>query len=102
VAKKRRKDKELARLRREVEALRAQLAAQKPKDGARLRPTRTAEPNSTASSKEAEALGHGRKRKKQLTEVQRVNPKFLKADLTKSGVLTLIAFGILIVLNQLL
>jgi len=99
MAKKKRKDKELARLRREVEVLRAQLS--------------TSEIAETTKGRLVQLAGQGKKETKvtKATEepkpattrtsppTQTVDPKFIKADLLKSGILTLIALGVIVALT---
>jgi len=87
MAKKRRKDKELARLRREVEVLRAQLPKQRTISTTKApEAPEPAEPTKMAKPPEEPRV-------QPLT--QSVDPKFIKADLLKSGILTLIACGII-------
>lgn len=97
MAKKSRRDKEVARLRREVEVLRAQLAGQKAPPAAEVskesKPAET--PKTTREPKVVKAL-------KTQTIIQSVDPKYIKADLLKSAVLALLACGIIIALSFLL
>ena len=87
MAKKKRKDKELARLRREVEVLRAQLAGERgPKE-----------------AKTAEVVGKTKTQLYQKTPhsgtavaARRVDPTYIKKDLLRSGILTLIACGMIV------
>lgn len=90
MAKKRRKEKEIARLRREVEVLRAQLPSER---------AAPAEPQKEKAvveepKKEKEAA----KPKAQAT-IRSVDPKYIKADLTKSAALTIIAISVIIALT---
>lgn len=78
MAKKTKKQKEVARLRREVETLRAQLSRQ-PTASPRteLRPGTEAQPPESKTSPSP--------------QMQRVDPKFIKADLIRAAVLTLVS-----------
>ena len=77
MAKKTRKEKELAQLRRKAEVLRAQLKG------------------SRGEQKQQESLKpQSTNNKVQKEEIQRVNPKYIKEDLIKAGILTAIAIGI--------
>jgi len=97
MTKKSRREKELARLRREVEVLRAQLASQKgpPTLETPTKPEPAEEPKMVEEPRAVKAL-------KTQPTVRSVDPKFIKADLVKSGILTLIAFGIIAALTFIL
>jgi len=95
MAKKNRREKELARLRREVEVLRAQLTTQRPSS------------STTQKVEDKQIIANGAKEEKlkrseKATITQRVDPKFLKADLAKSAVLTFAALAALVALTLLL
>jgi hypothetical protein len=96
MAKKRRKDKEVARLRREVEVLRAQLAGQGSVKAKALEEAIEKEsiPKKGARLKAKQPL-------KEITST-RVDTKYIKADLRKSGILTAIALAAVIALTFLL
>lgn len=94
MSKKRRKDKEVAKLRREVEVLRAQLAGQ-----GDTRAARAARVTRETGEKEPEVVKEAPKTQ---PTVQSVNPRFIKADLLKSGILTLIALGAIVALTIIL
>lgn len=93
MAKPKRKDKELSRLRREVEILKAQLAGQKDMGGERTAGVEE-------KSKDQLQLKAGRRQTE--AAVQQIDPAFLKTDLIKSGILTLIIIGTLVALAVLL
>jgi len=97
MSKKRRKDKELAHLRREVEVLRAQIAGQKPT----LPPAPSTPPSIQKPAVTPKEVKEPAIRKPQLPP-QMVDPKFIKADLIKSGILTLVALATIFVLTFLL
>jgi len=97
MSKKRRKDKELAHLRREVEVLRAQITGQKPT----LPPAPSTPPSIQNPAVAPKEVKEPAIRKPQLPP-QMVDPKFIKADLIKSGVLTAIALGVIIAFNFIL
>jgi hypothetical protein len=80
MAKKTRKEKELAQLRREVEVLRAQLKGS----------------NETPTQQEKPQIKGDSKKKVQKEKIQKVDPKYIKADLIKAGVLTVLAIGIIL------
>jgi hypothetical protein len=93
MAKKRRKDKELARLRREVEVLKAQVAGREDKGRERV-PKRRVEGRDKPQDKPRQLSTK--------SIIQQVDPKFLKKDLIKSGILALIVIGTLATLALLL
>lgn len=82
MAKRTKKEKELAQLRREAEILKAQLKT-------------TGKTQEIPKNKKAGEEGN---LKKVGLEVQSVDPKYIKSDLIKAGVLTLISVGIITLL----
>ncbi len=84
VAKKTKKEKELARLRREVEVLRAQLSKQ----------------DTTEATKEVKVIREPGVKPKTLQQagIQRVDSKFIKADLLRATILTLISLAVIAIL----
>ncbi len=88
MAKKTRREKEVARLRREVEALRAQVGGQNT-------PSDQTQPEEETPTKKIEKPFPKTLEK---AGIQRVNPKFTKADLKKTAVLSLFALAIIFVL----
>ncbi len=81
MAKRTKKEKELAQLRREAEILKAQL-----KTTGKIREIQK---NKKEEEDDLKKLG---------LEVQSVDPKYIKSDLIKAGVLTLISVGIITLL----
>jgi hypothetical protein len=84
VAKKTKKEKELARLRREVEVLRAQLSEQ----------------DTTEVTKEVKVIRESGAKPQTLQQagIQRVDSKFIKADLLRATILTLISLAVITIL----
>ncbi len=84
MAKKKRKDKEVARLRREVEALRAQIKVSRPEDGRPL----------------AERKQENKKTKEQVSKESQVKSVVvdIRSDLRKTAILTTVCLGILFTL----
>lgn len=80
MAKKTRKEKELAQLRREVEVLKAQLKVS----------------NEKTSRQESPKPQDGGSKNPQREKIQRVDPKHIKADLIKAGILAASAIGIVL------
>lgn len=82
MVKRTRKEKELAQIRREIEVLKAQL-------------------NTTEENRELQEnkkAGEEVNLKQMGLEIQSVDPKYIKSDLIKTGVLTLISIGIITLL----
>lgn len=113
MAKKSRRDKELARLRREVEVLRAQLSASETAETTKGRLVQLASqkgppvvetPAKPEPAEEQKVTKEPKLVKAPKTQptVRSVDPKYIKADLLKSGILTLIAFGIIAALTFIL
>lgn len=114
MAKKSRREKELARLRREVEVLRAQLSASETAEPTKDRlvqlstsqrePSTLETPTKQKPTEEPKIVEEPKlvKAPKIQSTVRSVDPKFIKADLLKSGILTLIAFTAIVVLTFLL
>ena len=84
VAKKTKKEKELARLRREIEVLRAQLPKQ----------------DTIEATKEVKVIREPGVKPKTLQQagIQRVDSKFIKADLLRATILTLISLAVIAIL----
>ncbi len=84
VAKKTKKEKELARLRREIEVLRAQLPEQ----------------DTIEATKEVKVIREPGVKPKTLQQagIQRVDSKFIKADLLRATILTLISLAVIAIL----
>ncbi len=78
MAKKTRKEKELAKLRREAEFLRAQLKGS----------------NEGRNRQESPKPQDTDNKKVRKEEIQRVDPRYIKSDLIKAGILTAVAVGI--------
>ena len=88
MAKKNRPEKELSRLRRQLEVLKAQRAHQLPSPPDR---SPAPPPNPAAESKNETPLKSLEK-----SEISRVDPKFIKKDLRKTGLLFIA--GLLLIL----
>jgi len=89
VARKTRQEKELSRLRRQLEALKAQRREFSPAPPPIVTPPagKTAEPKTKPLPKNLEKAG-----------IQRVDPQFIKKDLSKTGGLSLFALLIILIL----
>ena len=96
MAKKTRKDKEVARLRREVEVLKAQLAGE---GAAGAKPLKKSSPEKEVLKDDPQVKTKGPSKS---TAGTRVETKHIKADLIKSGVLTAAALAIIVALTFLL
>lgn len=85
MAKKNRKEKELSRLRREIEILKAQASR---KNYSQTKPQKEEKVLSPATlPTPLKAL-----------EIRRVDPKYIKKDLLKTALLSVLAFAIILVL----
>lgn len=110
MAKRRRKDKELAHLRREVEVLRAQLAGQQGRKETKATEVTEGEPKPATTLLRQGSEGQAETQKRTETRrvpkmqstIQSVDPKYIKADLLKSVILTLIALGTIVALTIIL
>ncbi len=108
MARKTRKQKEVARLRREIEILKAQVSGHrpevlpsgqtysKPKPRAEEKVIASTPPPAIASSGVAGAASSSTPLKP--LEIRRVDPKFIKADLLKTALLSVLAIAAILVL----
>ncbi|MDP1710538.1 MAG: hypothetical protein Q8L46_01190 [candidate division WWE3 bacterium] len=96
MAKRTRKEKENARLRREIEVLKAQVSGQNYAD-----PKPRAEEKATAATPPptfAKASAGAAPTPLKVLEMRRVDPKFIKADLLKTALLSVLAIAFILVL----
>lgn len=105
MAKKTRKQKEVARLRREIEILKAQVSGRRPEvlpsGQTYSKPKPRAEEKVIASTPPptfAKASAGAAPTPLKVLEMRRVDPKFIKADLLKTALLSVLAIAAILVL----
>lgn len=86
MTKKTRKEKELSRLRREIEILKAQASR------------KNYSPATSPASGGTPPLGGGNPASLKALEIRRVDPKYIKKDLLKTALLSVLALAIILVL----
>lgn len=96
MARKTRKEKENTRLRREIEVLKAQVSGQNYLESEPVKTQTPTPPPAIASSGVAGAASTPTPLKP--LEIRRVDPKFIKADLLKTALLSVLAIAAILVL----